>query len=748
MKILFKVILVLLFTFGTSYSEKIVNYEVVGNQRISAESIKVLGNFDVNEEYDDEKLNNILKNLYNTNFFKDVKISFKSGTITINVDENPIIENIEINGIRSKNLLKIIQENLTLKNRSSFTETELKNDLIRINNILKINGYYFSSSDVFTTKDDKLNSININIKINLGSKAKIKDIQFTGNKNIKDKKLLEVIVSEKHQFWKFISNNIYVNQANIDLDVRLLENYYKNLGFYDVKVNSSFVEFNNNKNSFKLTYNIESGTKYFFNNLVLNLPDDYNSKDFRKIYKIFDNLKGRKYSLNSVDLIVSEIEKIASTRLYDFLDADVVVLTENDKIDLNFNVNDSQKFYVEKINILGNFNTIEEVIRNQFDVDEGDPLNDLLYNKTLNNIRSLGIFKKVNGRINDGNEENKKIIDITVEEQPTGEISLAAGVGTSGSTIGGGIREKNFLGKGINLSTNVEISEDGLKGRFAYSKPNFAYTDNTLFTAIESSTKDFLSDYGYKQTNLGFSLGTKFEQYENLYFSPELDFNLEDLKTNSNASSRLKKQEGTYEDFYFKYGLEYDLRDSNYNPTSGINTSFFQELPIVSGNNEIANTFIATKYKTLNDESQMVGKVSLYLKTINSLDNSDVRISKRVNVPYHRLRGFEKGKVGPVDNLDYIGGNYVSALNLSTNLPSLLRTVENVDFSYFIDIANVWGVDYDSSLDNSNTIRSSTGLGMDILTPIGPLSFSLSQPITKKSSDKTESFRFNLGTTF
>ena len=243
-------------------------------------------------------------------------------------------------------------------------------------------------------------------------------------------------------------------------------------------------------------------------------------------------------------------------------------------------------------------------------------------------------------------------------------------------------------------------------------------------------------------------MGTKFEQYENLYFSPEIDFNLENLKTNSNASSRLKKQEGSYEDFYFKYGLEYDLRDSNYNPTSGINTSFFQELPIVSGNNEIANTFITTKYQTLNDESQMVGKVSLYLKTINSLDNSDVRISKRVNVPYNRLRGFEKGKVGPVDNSDYIGGNYVSTLNLSTNLPSLLRTVENVDFSYFIDFANVWGVDYDSSLDNSNLIRSSTGLGMDILTPIGPLSFSLTQPITKKSSDKTESFRFNLGTTF
>ena len=144
----------------------------------------------------------------------------------------------------------------------------------------------------------------------------------------------------------------------------------------------------------------------------------------------------------------------------------------------------------------------------------------------------------------------------------------------------------------------------------------------------------------------------------------------------------------------------------------------------------------------------MIGKASLYFKSVNSLDNSDVRISKRNQVPYNRLRGFEKGKIGPVENTDYIGGNYVTALNFSTNLPGILNTIENIDFLYFIDIANVWGVDYNSALDNSNTIRSSTGIGLDWSTPIGPLSFSLTQPLTKKSSDKTETFRFNLGTTF
>jgi outer membrane protein insertion porin family len=143
----------------------------------------------------------------------------------------------------------------------------------------------------------------------------------------------------------------------------------------------------------------------------------------------------------------------------------------------------------------------------------------------------------------------------------------------------------------------------------------------------------------------------------------------------------------------------------------------------------------------------MVGKASFYIKAMNTIDGSNVRISKRAPIPYNRLRGFEKGKVGPVDTDDYIGGNYVSTLNLSTNIPNLLPTLENFDFNYFIDFANAWGVDYDSSLDNS-TIRSSTGIGLNVLTPIGPLSFSLTQPLAKASSDKTESFRFNLGTTF
>jgi outer membrane protein insertion porin family len=747
-KIIFKTVVSYFFLTTLLFSEIINKIEVSGNQRISKDTISVLGGIKVGEDFDNNKMNTSLKELYKTNFFSDVKINLMNGILSILVIENPIIEDIEFTGMKSEDFLDNLSKDVVLKNRMSFTEDQLQKDITLIKNILKSSGFYFANVESSLVTNKELNSVRIKLNIDKGEKARIKKISFIGNKQVKDKKLLEVIASEEHKFWKFISNKVYLNQNLINLDKRLLINYYKNLGFHKVQVLNSFAEFNN-EGSFKLVFNIDSGKQYYFNKFNLNLPDDYNDVDFKKIKKIFNKLEGERYSLNDLNLILTEIDNIASSRLYDFIDAKVdEEIIDGNKINFSFNIVDSDKYYVERINILGNFTTIEEVIRNKLIVDEGDPLNTLLYNKSIDRIRSLGIFKSVNAEIKDGSNENVKIIDISVTEEPTGEISLAAGVGTSGSTIGGGIVEKNFLGKGINLSTNLEISEESIKGQFVYSKPNFAYTDNTLFTSVRSTSTNNLSDFGYKVSNTGFSIGTEFEQYENLYFSPELDFALEDLETNSSASNSLKKQEGNYEDFYFNYGLNYDLRDSRYKPTSGNKSSFYQELPVVSGNNEISNTVIFTQYKTLNQESEMIGKASIYLKAVNSLDSSDVRISKRGQIPYNRLRGFEKGKVGPIDNNDFVGGNYITSLNLSTNLPRIFSGVENVDFGYFIDIANVWGVDYDSTIDDSNTIRSSTGIGMDFLTPVGPLSFSLSHPITLKSTDKTEVFRFNLGTTF
>ena len=230
--------------------------------------------------------------------------------------------------------------------------------------------------------------------------------------------------------------------------------------------------------------------------------------------------------------------------------------------------------------------------------------------------------------------------------------------------------------------------------------------------------------------------------------SPELSFALEDLETTHNASSQLRKQQGSYQDIYFNYGLNYDLRDRGYKPTEGHNIFFKQNIPMVSDNYELINTIEINKYKTLNQRSNIIGKISFFSQSLNSINGTNARISKRLFIPSKKLRGFEPGKVGPIENSDYIGGNYISSLNMSSTLPTIFPTFENIDFSIFLDAANVWGVDYSDTVNENKNIRSSTGLTIDLLTPVGPLNFSFTQPISKAATDKTESFRFNLGTTF
>ena len=743
----FSKIIIILCIFTTSaVSEILKKIEITGNKRISSETIIIFSEVKINDQINKSKLDKVIKNLYQTNFFRNISLNFENQILFLNVEENPIIENLEINGIKKQSLVEFIKGKIQLAEMKSFNEELLAVDLDLINNILKTNGYYFTKISSSKNINSDLNTINLRINIDLGEKAKIKKIIFLGEKIFKEKRLKEVIASEEHKFWKFISNNVYINQELINLDKRLLVSYFKNNGFYDVKVENSFVEFDKNSN-FNLIFNIIPGKKYFFNEFNLNLPSNYDTTLFKSITKKFPKLKGDTYSLLKINKLLNEIDKIALSGQYEFINAKIIEKIDGNKINFEINISESEKFYVEKININGNFNTLEEVIRNNLIIDEGDPFNEILFNKSVNEIQSLGIFKNVKTDIQEGSNPSYKIINLDVEERPTGEISISAGFGTEGETIGAGLKENNFLGKGINLNTSLELTADSIKGKFIYAKPNFNYTDNTLFTSLKSSTSDFMTDSGYKTSEIGFALGTKFEQFQNIFLSPEIDFLLEDLETSDKASSNLKKQEGSYTDLYFNYSINQDLRDKKFRTEDGYITTFSQEVPILSDNSEFANSFEVTKFQKLSSTSDMVGKISFFGKTITGLSD-DVRISKRLNVPSSRLRGFERGKVGPVENNDYIGGNHVSTFNLSATLPTVVEGLDNLDIGIFFDAANVWGVDYDSSLDDKSKIRSSTGVALNLMTPIGPLSFSFANAITKATSDKTETFRFNLGTQF
>ena len=186
--------------------------------------------------------------------------------------------------------------------------------------------------------------------------------------------------------------------------------------------------------------------------------------------------------------------------------------------------------------------------------------------------------------------------------------------------------------------------------------------------------------------------------------------------------------------------------NQNFQPSSGFKSTFSQSLPLYSDDVSVQNKYDFARYYSPNENAIL--SFRFLIQSVNSVSGDDVRISKRIYLPSKRLKGFEFGKVGPKDGTDFIGGNYATALNFVTTLPGIFKDLESIDFSFFVDAGNVWGVDYSDTIDDNSKIRSSTGLSVDWYTPIGPLSFSLSQPITKADTDVTETFRFDIGTTF
>jgi outer membrane protein insertion porin family len=740
--ILFSILL--LFSAYSAYSKNYEKIIINGNERISNETILVFSEIQDNISLDENSINKILKKLYKSGFFKDVIVKIENDNLIIEVLENPIIQTVFIEGIKRKKTETDLYEILSLKNRSSFNSNSVKNDEIAILNFLKNDGFYFSEV-VTSSLDIGDNKIDLIYKINLGDKAKISKISFIGDKKFKDSTLRRIILSEEYKFWKLISGKKYLNENLINYDKRLMNNFYKNKGYYNVNIESSFANYLGNS-EFELIYNISSGNKYFFNDLSLELPIDYDLINFKNLTKIFSNLKGETYSLNSIDKILKEIDKIVLNEQYEFLKSTVLENIDDNLINLTFNIDESEKFYVEKINVFGNNITQEEVIRNEFSVDEGDAFNELLHKKTLNDLKKLNFFSNIDDQIIDGSLKNQKIINITVKEKPTGEIMAGAGVGTNGSTIAFGIKENNFLGRGIDFGTDLSIGTETVKGIVSLNNPNYKGSNKSLNFSVESRDTDRLENFGYKSNKSGFSIGSGFEYYDNLYLKIGTSSYFEKLTTDSTATASLKKQKGSYFDTFFNYTLDYDLRNQKFQPTEGFRSRFTQNAPLISESYTLTSTYDLKFYNEWLNEN--VASYGIFASATNSLAGKNVKLSDRLYLPASKLRGFENGKVGPKDGADFVGGNYMLVFNAATSLPQFLPNLQNTNFSFFFDAANVWGVDYFHGDDEGSEIRSSIGLAVDFFTPIGPLNFSLSEPITKGKNDITESFRFNIGTSF
>ena len=739
----FIIIFLIVLTNVTFAEIKKVN--IVGNARVSSVTIESLVDKKISN-IDSIYINNLTKKIYDTDFFADVKISFNQDTLTINVIENPIVNFFYINGVKDSDLDQV-NKIITLKENSIFSSSKLKKDIEATREFLNASGYYQA---LITPEVIKIDNNQINLIINIDKKeiSKIKNIYFIGNKYFSNNQLMDVITSTEDGWWKIFSTSA-LSEQRIEYDKQLLKDFYKSKSFYDAQIESAFASIDKN-NKFTLTYSINSGKKYKFGDYDLKVSGlALKEEDIKEIKNISNKLlKNEFYSPLTINKINKQITDFLETRRYGNFEINIQDLkVADDKINIIVQLNEGQKSLVNKINIKGNTITEEKVIRDNLIISEGDQLNSSKVKKSIDNVKSKQLFSKVDYKIEDSDKKNFKDLNLFVKEQPTGSISAGVGYGTNGGLFEASVNERNFLGQGINLNFTGRLSSDVIRGELSFVDPNYKNSNKELAASLFSEVDDY-SNSGYQNKRAGTRFATKYEIYEDIFFRPNLGVQFDKLEVTGTASSLLRSRQGDFVTTSLGYNFSYDQRDSKFSPTSGSIIYFDQNIATFFSDIPTVQTGVgATFYKELFSE-KFIGSAKAKLANVVAFNDKDVKLSDRIFASASDIRGFEQRGLGPVDSGDHIGGNNLATLSLKSTFPNPIPENLRATTFLFLDMGNVWGADYSSLISDSSKLRTSTGIALDLMSPIGPLSFTYSIPLSKASTDKEQNFLFNIGSSF
>ena len=724
---------------------EIKKVSVIGNVRVNTSTIESLVDKKI-ANVDSIYINNLTKKIYDTDFFSDVKISFNQDVLSINVVENPIVNFFYINGIKDSDLDQV-NKIITLKENSIFSSAKLKKDIEATKEFLNASGYYQASINPEVIKVDN-NQVNLIINIDKKEISKIKNIYFIGNKFFSNSQLMDVITSSEDGWWKFFSTSA-LSEQRIEYDKQLLKEFYKSKSFYDVQIESAFASVDKN-NNFTLTFSINSGKKYKFGDYDLKITGlSLKETDSNEIKNISNKLlKNEFYSPLIINKLSKQITDFLESKRYGNFEINIQdSKAGEDKINVIVQLNEGQKSLINKINIQGNTITEEKVIRDNLILAEGDQINSYKIKKSIDNVKSKQLFSKVDYKIEDSDKKNFKDFNLFVKEQPTGNISAGVGYGTNGGLFEASVNERNFLGQGINLNFTGRLSADIVRGELSYVDPNYINSNKELAASLFSEVDDYKNS-GYQNKRAGTRVATKYEIYEDIFFRPNLGVQFDKLEVTGSASSLLRSRQGDFVTTSFGYNFLYDQRDSKFNPTSGSVIYFDQNIATLFSDIPTIQTGLgATFYKELFSD-KFIGSAKARLANVVAFNDKDVKLSDRIFASSSDLRGFEQRGVGPVDSGDHIGGNNLATLSLKSTFPNPIPENLRATTFLFLDVGNVWGVDYSNSISDSSKLRSSTGIALDLMSPIGPLSFTYSIPLSKASSDKEQNFLFNIGSSF
>ena len=735
------------------------SFEIEGNQRIEDATILSFIDLPTGQSVSAARVNDGLQRLQDSGLFETVELVPQGNRLIVVVQEFPTINQINFEG-NDRLDADILQSLVSSQVRRVFSPQQAERDAATIVQAYADQGRLTASvTPKIIRRSD--NRVDLVFEISEGRTVEIERVSFVGNRDYSDRRLRRVLESTQAGIFRALIRSDTFVADRIAFDRQLLRDFYLARGYVDAQVLSVSSELSPERDGFFLTFRVQEGQQYAFG--ALTAVSDLSDVDPDLYQDEIRIREGKTYSPQAIDATIERLELLALQQGLDFVRVTPRV-TRNDEartLDIEFVVERGPRIFVERIDIEGNATTLDRVIRRQFATVEGDPFNPREIRAAAERIRALGYFTQADVSAREGSDPSQVIVDVDVEEQPTGSLGFGANYSVQdGVGLALTFRETNFLGRGQVLNFTLDTGSDSANSQLTFVEPFFLNRDLAASTSVFYRTTDS-EDGAFDTRSVGVSFGLGFPTGEFSDLRMSYSFSRDTLTPDnvSTISQIIEDEQGTADTSSIGYRWRYDTRNVGLNPDAGVLLQFGQEFAGIGGDEE----FVKSTFRVSGETAVMNGDV-LLLATVEggnltSLGDTVSRESNRFFNSQNILRGFESSGIGPRDlnaGNDPLGGNNYFAARVEAQFPiNLVPEEYGISGAVFYDMGSVWGLDNVNGgtagsdlVDDSFELRSAIGFGLLWDTQIGPLRFNFTNAINSETFDREQTFDFTISTRF
>ncbi|QPC41476.1 outer membrane protein assembly factor BamA [Kaustia mangrovi] len=737
---------------GAAQAQSVISRVVVeGNQRIEPETVMSYMQVGAGDRYNAEKVDESLKNLFQTGLFSDVQIFRRGSELVVKVDENPLINKVNFEG-NSEISDEDLSKDIGLRPRMVFTRARVQSAVQRINALYRRSGLFAASVDPKVIRLPQ-NRVNLVFEISEGPETRIERINFIGNKEFSDSQLRGVITTEETRWWKFLTTADSYDPDRLAYDRELLRRFYLSEGYADFRILSATAELARDGESFYITFTVDEGQQYDFGTIDVDPGDTTLSRE--DLLSVITTQTGDTYDASEIDNSVERLTVEAGTNGYAFarVRPDLNRHAEERIIDITYKIDEGPRVYIERIAIVGNTRTRDEVIRRELRLVEGDAYNRVLVDRARRRITALDFFSKVEILEEPGSTPDRVTLIVKVEEKSTGSLNFAAGYSTTEQVVGSiSLTERNLLGRGQFVRLQTSLSFKRQQVDFSFTEPyflgrNLSFGVDAFATQTNQQSE---SSFDVRQAGAGVRFG--FPLSENSRLTTRYNFtNRKITDVPNDASQAIKDSEGTSNISQIGATYVYSTLDNPLKPTSGFRFSLSGDVAGLGGDTywikaETAGYYFYPVYEGV---TLMLKGTAGHMEPYNG---DEVLPIDRFFKGGNSFRGFERAGIGPRDDStgDSLGGQTYAIGTVELTFPLFLPEEFGVTGAVFSDFGTLFEAPQTSgvNLEDSANLRASVGASIIWESPLGPLRFDFAQAVLKEDYDKTEFFRFSVGTRF